>query len=127
MKPAGGVETKARIPIISNGDYSYGLYVFAFPIQQLFAHWFPWETKWYWNAGFTLLLGSAYAAFSWHLVENPVLKRKKAILIWVDGAMTWLKRNVGEPLMLPIRGLMPRKDKANAKPIAIRTAANPQA
>lgn len=99
-----GLAKMPRIPVISNGDYSYGLYVFAFPIQQLFAHAFPHMREWYWNGLFTLTLGFAYAAFSWHCVENPVLKRKKVILAWVDRSMTSIKGALGRALG-PLRAL----------------------
>lgn len=88
-----------KIPLLSRGDYSYGLYVFAFPIQQLFAFWFPGVVAWYWNAAFALTLGFAYAAFSWHLVENPVLQRRKQILAWVNRATEFIDTHVGRRLL----------------------------
>jgi len=111
-----------RIPVISNGDYSYGLYVFAFPIQQLFAFAFPGIREWYWNGLFTLTLGFAYAAFSWHCVENPVLKRKKVILAWVDRTITSFKSAV-RPVLAPFRG---RKTPASPESQPGHTAATPQ-
>ena len=69
------------------GDYSYGLYIYAFPVQQslmalyLAAH--PhlvvvkgkspaWEV---WPYFFSSLLGTLILAFlSWHLVEKPALR-----------------------------------------------------
>lgn len=57
------------------GDYSYGLYIYAFPTQQLFA---------YYNKGIKAvpLFLLAYpcvlvaAVLSWHLIEKPALKLK---------------------------------------------------
>ena len=66
------------------GDYSYGLYLFAFPIQQAYAQLFPGYRHWYLNAAFTLVLGLAYAAFSWWVIEKPVLARKRQIVDWVE-------------------------------------------
>ena len=58
------------------GDFSYGLYLYAFPVQQLLVtHFRP-----YWTAG-TLTLAAFAAAglcavLSWNLVEKPFLKKK---------------------------------------------------
>ncbi|MEZ5435858.1 MAG: acyltransferase [Pseudomonadales bacterium] len=57
------------------GDYSYGIYLYAFPIQRLTEHlglatspitWFLWSFP----------LTVALAAFSWHIVEKPALQLK---------------------------------------------------
>lgn len=80
------------LPLVKNGDYSYGLYLFAFPMQQVQAQLFPAYHEWYWNAAFALVLGMAYAMFSWHCVEKPILARKKSLLAGFDGAIGWLMR-----------------------------------
>lgn len=69
---------------ISTGDYSYGLYIFAFPIQQTYTHLFPGHRDYFANAIFALVFGFAYAAFSWWCVEQPILSRKAAILAYVQ-------------------------------------------
>jgi peptidoglycan/LPS O-acetylase OafA/YrhL len=57
------------------GDYSYGIYLYAYPLQRLTEHlglatspfvWFLWALP------PTLLL----AAFSWHVIEKPALRLK---------------------------------------------------
>ena len=58
------------------GDYSYGTYIYAWPMQQL-AIWLhrsatPWDVMWLATA-MTLPL----AMLSWHLVEAPALARKR--------------------------------------------------
>jgi peptidoglycan/LPS O-acetylase OafA/YrhL len=57
------------------GDYSYGTYVYAFPLGQCVAAWVPGA-----SAGtialLTLPLTLAFAIPSWHLLEEPFLKRK---------------------------------------------------
>lgn len=63
---------------LRNGDYSYGIYLFGFPIQQTLVHFLPSE----FTNGFTvLLLGLpltvALAMLSWSLVEKPTLELKK--------------------------------------------------
>ncbi len=57
------------------GDYSYGVYVYSFPLQQtLLQHWRGLEPL----ALFALSLSAtlAVAALSWHLLERPALALK---------------------------------------------------
>lgn len=68
-----------RVPGLGRvGDYSYGLYVYAFPIQQTIVHLQR-------DIGPTALtlaavpLTLALAAGSWHLIEKPALAWKPAI------------------------------------------------
>jgi peptidoglycan/LPS O-acetylase OafA/YrhL len=66
--------------VLINGDYSYGIYLFAYPIQQALVLLAPaWRATW---IVFLVALPAsfAYAAFSWHFVEHPVLRRKKAVV-----------------------------------------------
>ncbi|MEA3209911.1 MAG: hypothetical protein QOE70_2968 [Chthoniobacter sp.] len=56
------------------GDFSYGLYIYAFPIQQILtlAGWNRWGLKVYFAA--SLLTTLAVAVVSWFLVERPSLR-----------------------------------------------------
>lgn len=53
------------------GDYSYGMYIYAFPIQQM-AVWFGITVPWM-NMAFAFPLALVFAVLSWHLVEKPAL------------------------------------------------------
>ncbi len=56
------------------GDFSYGIYIYAFPVQQLAAHWgtvTPWSNM-LWAAPLVLIL----SVLSWHLIEAPALRLK---------------------------------------------------
>ncbi|WP_373356143.1 acyltransferase family protein [Pseudoroseicyclus sp. CXY001] len=53
------------------GDYSYGTYIYAFPVQQLAAGWGG-DTP-AGNIAFALPLTLACAVLSWHLIEKPAL------------------------------------------------------
>ncbi|WP_218567083.1 acyltransferase [Pseudomonas sp. R3-18-08] len=60
------------------GDYSYGLYIYAFPTQEILAH------LWKGISPVTLILVALPialipAVLSWHFIENPFILRKKAI------------------------------------------------
>lgn len=70
-----------RIPTLSGfgkaGDFSYGLYIFSFPIQQLLMHWTGGQLGLiaFMALGFTASL--ALAVLSWHLIELPALRLKR--------------------------------------------------
>lgn len=73
----------SRIPktlITATGDYSYGLYLYGYPIQQVYSHIFPSYRVWWANIAFTLAFGGLFAALSWRLVESKVLDRRKTII-----------------------------------------------
>ncbi len=57
------------------GDYSYGIYVYAFPIQQTIAMRVPDIGPWALFAA-TVVAAGAAAAMSWHFVEAPALRQK---------------------------------------------------
>jgi peptidoglycan/LPS O-acetylase OafA/YrhL len=57
------------------GDYSYGIYLWGFPVQQIVAHHFPLLTPIH-NALISFCLAVFLALLSWHLVEKPALRLK---------------------------------------------------
>jgi peptidoglycan/LPS O-acetylase OafA/YrhL len=57
------------------GDYSYGLYVYAFPVQQALAAVFPGHGPML-NMVVSMVGTLAFAIPSWHYVEKPALARK---------------------------------------------------
>ncbi len=70
----------ASTPVLSKsgryGDFSYGMYLYSFPLQQVLVHY--WGAK-LGGAGLTVIsalisVGAAYA--SWHLVEKNALRLK---------------------------------------------------
>jgi peptidoglycan/LPS O-acetylase OafA/YrhL len=58
------------------GDYSYGLYLWGFPMQQVVAYHVP-SFGPFRNALVAWALALAIAIFSWHVVEKPLLKLKQ--------------------------------------------------
>lgn len=62
------------------GDFSYGIYIYSFPIQQLFRQWLGHEAGFlgYTSMSFVAVLGAA--VFSWHCVEKQFLRLKKQSL-----------------------------------------------
>ena len=79
LRRTGGILSSARpvAPFNRIGDYSYGLYVYAFPIQQTVVQRAPaiepltLFARRRWS---TLIVSAA----SWHVVEKPALGRNPA-------------------------------------------------
>jgi peptidoglycan/LPS O-acetylase OafA/YrhL len=69
--------------LAGNADYSYGVYLFAYPLQQLLWLWEPMRPA-YANAIAATLLAFSCAALSWHLVERPSLRRKAFVVARVE-------------------------------------------
>lgn len=60
-------------------DYSYGMYIYAFPVQQSVAHYFP-DADGYSAALLSLPVTLIFAALSWHFVERPCIRWGKSLL-----------------------------------------------
>ena len=75
-------------------DYSYGVYIFAGPIQQLVISFLP-------EYGPTLVsllsvsIALPLAVFSWELVERPAIAMRKPALRWIDRLVSKLTRQLG--------------------------------
>jgi peptidoglycan/LPS O-acetylase OafA/YrhL len=63
------------------GDFSYGLYIYAFPIQQLVTYYFGGVMKATTNFIISFFASLLLAFFSWHLIEKNALKLKKISII----------------------------------------------
>jgi peptidoglycan/LPS O-acetylase OafA/YrhL len=61
------------------GDFSYGIYLYAFPVQQTLTAFggARWPIAVYMATSFAITLGCAVA--SWHCIERPALSIKKAL------------------------------------------------
>lgn len=57
------------------GDYSYGIYLWGWPMQQVIAHFFP-SLSPIRNAIPSFVVALLLALISWHLIEKPALKLK---------------------------------------------------
>ena len=58
------------------GDLSYGLYIYAFPVQQTLIWLFKNRLSWWSVLGLTLVVTFTLAFASWHLVEKWALRLK---------------------------------------------------
>jgi peptidoglycan/LPS O-acetylase OafA/YrhL len=86
-----------RLPLRfgSRNDISYGVYIYAFPIQQAMALTGLAAIGWLWSAALAVLLTVPFAVASWFLVERPV-QRWKAV---APGIGVWVDPRVGLPLV----------------------------
>ncbi|MFN3261910.1 MAG: acyltransferase family protein [Pikeienuella sp.] len=62
--------------LFKQGDYSYGIYLYGFPIQQLVVHVAP-GLGYVENLAISLVAIGVFAAFSWHFVEKPILAQRR--------------------------------------------------
>jgi peptidoglycan/LPS O-acetylase OafA/YrhL len=82
-------------PLYSQGDYSYGIYVYAYPIQQVLAGLYPMPVLLHFLCALVLVTGVAMA--SWHGIEKPILGLRKKF------SFTARKGDVVEALPRPKR------------------------
>jgi peptidoglycan/LPS O-acetylase OafA/YrhL len=80
-----GLLNPPKIKLLFSGDYSYGLYLYGFPIQQAVASIGSWTHHWYINLAMALPLAGAVAFVSWTYVEKPFLSRKAVLNRLEDG------------------------------------------
>ena len=75
--PRGALRQYNRV-----GDYSYGVYIYAFPVQQAAVAWWPQITVLE-LMGASALATLALAMASWHLVEQRALAAKSRLVAQV--------------------------------------------
>jgi peptidoglycan/LPS O-acetylase OafA/YrhL len=76
-----------RTALQRGGDYSYALYLYGFPVQQVICDLFPAHRVWLINVVSSLAVTGLLAFLSWRFVESKVLARKKQALGFVAGLM----------------------------------------
>ncbi len=79
-----GLTNPRRIPVVMDGDYSYGIYLYAVPIQQAVIVLFPAHRTWWFNLLVAVVPFCLFAAFSWHVIEKPILSRRRMFVAWGD-------------------------------------------
>lgn len=61
------------------GDFSYGVYIYAWPVQNTIASFFPDLTPLL-NTVFSTVIVFPLALVSWHYIEKPILKLKSKLI-----------------------------------------------
>ena len=72
-----GLQPIPKLPLYSRGDYSYGIYLYAYPLQQLLVLLFPGRFSVIPHFICSTLLVTIVAMISWHGVEKPILRIRK--------------------------------------------------
>ncbi len=72
-----GLKKIPRLPIYSRGDYSYGIYLYAYPLQQVLIVILSPKIGVPLHFLLSLLLSTCVAIASWHGVEKPILQLRK--------------------------------------------------
>jgi peptidoglycan/LPS O-acetylase OafA/YrhL len=96
-----GVSDLPKLPLFNRGDYSYGIYLYGYPLQQTIVALWPYH-------GNVLLLFvisvpaiTLFAMFSWHAIERPILRLRRRFSFMADMRMNSPRRLVrqeGYPL-----------------------------
>lgn len=58
-------------------DYSYGIYLYGFAVQQAFVYLVPGGRIWWLNFSVTIAVTAAIAALSWSFIERPALRLRR--------------------------------------------------
>jgi peptidoglycan/LPS O-acetylase OafA/YrhL len=90
-----GLLNPKKLFFIKGADFSYGMYLYGFPIQQVYASLFPDHRIWALNVGFSLVVAAFFAYLSWTYIEAPIMARKKQALIPVNKFAGWLDGRFG--------------------------------
>lgn len=87
-----GLLDPPRSRVLLSGDYSYGLFLYGFPVQQAVWAMIPYAREWHTNVLVSLPCAVVIAVTSWWLVEKPVLGQRDKIKA-VEG---WYLRRVSK-------------------------------
>lgn len=75
-----GLSDLPPLPFFHRGDYSYGIYIFGFPIQQTIIHFLPNHGPWWLVLLISFPVTMIFAISSWHLIEKPTLNLRRRFL-----------------------------------------------
>jgi peptidoglycan/LPS O-acetylase OafA/YrhL len=73
-----GLTNVRRLSLIKGADYSYGMYLYGYVIQQLFVY-LAAPRFWWVNLLVCVPASALFAAFSWHFIEKPAQNLRKPL------------------------------------------------
>jgi peptidoglycan/LPS O-acetylase OafA/YrhL len=85
-----GLLNPRRLWFIDGSDYSYGVFLYGFPIQQSVSYVFPGHRAWLFNFVVSAALSLLCAHLSWTLLESKALDRRKAAIAYATSVRTRL-------------------------------------
>jgi peptidoglycan/LPS O-acetylase OafA/YrhL len=65
--------------MLRGADYSYGIYLYGYAVQQTMMHSFPMARVWYLNVLISIPITVLVAAASWHFVEHPASRLRSVL------------------------------------------------
>jgi peptidoglycan/LPS O-acetylase OafA/YrhL len=65
-----------KFPLVKHGDYSYGIYLYGFPIEQAVWHFVPLAREWWVLFLIAFPITLVFSMASWRFIEKPFLKLK---------------------------------------------------
>lgn len=74
-----GMRPLPRLGWLPEGDYSYGIYLYGFPIQQALVEIFPALKVWWALFPVAAVITIIVAVISWHVIERPALSLKRIV------------------------------------------------
>jgi peptidoglycan/LPS O-acetylase OafA/YrhL len=97
-----GLTNARRLSVINGADYSYGIFLYGWVIQQSFVY-LAAPAFWWINALVCVPLSALVAAVSWHFVEKPAQKLRKYLLsaerhylTLKDRVSVWKSKQLGQ-------------------------------
>ena len=83
-----GLLRPAKTALVTSGDYSYGIFLYGFPVQQAVVQLLgPANQHWYWNLALALPVTLAFAMLSWHRIEEPALALRSQLNKFEDSLL----------------------------------------
>jgi peptidoglycan/LPS O-acetylase OafA/YrhL len=86
-----GLQNPPKTLFIRGADYSYGVYLYGFPLQQAVCYLFPSHRFWYLNAVSGVALALVCAYLSWTFVESKVLDHRMRCVAFAASQVERLK------------------------------------
>jgi peptidoglycan/LPS O-acetylase OafA/YrhL len=87
-----GLQNPKRWMIVRGADYSYGMFLYGYVIQQMLAALNPWTHHWLINTVLALAISAAFAAFSWHFVEKHAMNLRHPLMRAEARWLRWRER-----------------------------------
>lgn len=79
-----GLLNPPRVPLVKGADYSYGIFLYGYPIQQTVSFFLPELRLPLFNFMMTLPVVCLLAWMSWVFVESKVLSQRKGIIRFIE-------------------------------------------
>lgn len=85
-----------KLPLVSRlSNYSYGIYLYGFPIQRVVNQLLPDYRVWWINFCLSALIVIFISILSWKYVESPINNRKKEILNYISILLLNFRHRIG--------------------------------